>query len=53
MVFSSPVTTVIGILAASLNAVYALVQSGTVDMKTLIVSAGIAALGAAGKDGNK
>ena len=46
------VTTLIGCLAAALNATAPLLKTGTVDLQTLIVSAGLAALGVAAKDYN-
>jgi hypothetical protein len=45
-------TTLIGLVAALANAVLPLVQSGTVDAKTLMQSAIYAALGWAAKDFN-
>lgn len=45
-------TTVIGILAAALNAIVPLLQNGTVDLQTLVMSAAIAALGVVSKSYN-
>lgn len=43
-------TTLVGALAAGANIAATLYQTGTVDVKTLLVSAGIAALGYVAKD---
>jgi len=45
-------TTLIGLIAAVANALVPLVQSGTVDIETLVQSAGLAALGWAAKSFN-
>lgn len=45
-------TTLIGLVAAIANALVPLVQQGTVDLNTLIQSAGMAALGFAAKSFN-
>lgn len=46
-------TTLIGCVIAALNVALTLYQTGTIDGKTLIISAGIAALGVFAKDFNK
>lgn len=45
-------TTIIGLIAAVANALVPLVQQGSVDLNTLIQSAGLAALGWAAKSFN-
>lgn len=46
-------TTVVGCCIGALTAVLELVQTGTVDSKTLIIVGGLAALGVLSKDAEK
>lgn len=45
-------TTVIGVIGAIANALVTLLQTGTIDAKTAIISCAIAALGVVSKDFN-